>query len=430
MKLSLYRMATTLGGPLIRLYLNKRLKRGKEDPNRFQERLGHASVARPDGPLLWLHAASVGESLSVLPLIERLHQDHPAWTVLVTTGTVTSARLMEERLPDGAIHQYVPVDRVGYVRRFLDHWQPNLALWVESEFWPNLVIETRARAVPMAVLNGRMSDASLQSWRKSRAMIGRLLAAFQVVMAQSERDGERFAELGAKQVQSPGNLKFASPPLPVNDRALETVLNHVGERPRWLAASTHAGEEAIAGAVHKNLKVTHPDLLTIIVPRHPERGTAVAAELATQGLSVALRSAKQDISVNTDIYVADTMGELGLFYRLCDVVFIGKTLCGVGGQNPIEPAQLSCALLFGPEMSNFHDSSSKLVACEGARWVQDQETLQAAVKDLLDDDKTRIHAANAALNMAAEEADVLDRVMQHLALLIKDAENGKSHAGA
>ncbi|MBL4664614.1 MAG: 3-deoxy-D-manno-octulosonic acid transferase [Nitrospinaceae bacterium] len=428
MKLALYRMATTLGGSLIRLYLNRRLKRGKEDPARFNERLGQASLPRPDGKLVWMHAASVGESLSILPLIDRLRTDHGDWSVLVTTGTVTSARLMAERLPEGALHQYVPVDRVSYVRRFLEHWKPDLALWVESEFWPNLVIETRASAVPMVVLNGRVSAASYDGWLKNHAMIKRILSAFVLVLAQSERDGERFRTLGAKNITLPGNLKFAGGPLPVNALDLQTLQTQVGQRPRWLATSTHAGEEAICGRVHMHLKTKLPGLLSIIVPRHPERGEAVADELRQMGLNVARRSAAEAIAPDTDIYIADTLGELGLFYRLCQLVFIGKSMVGVGGQNPIEPAQLSCALIFGPDMSNFEDSSYKLAGSGGAFRVLNEQDLGETIKTLLNDDKARHNAAHAALNMAQSEAHVLDRVMDCLAPYLIDAESGDKNA--
>ena len=349
MKLSLYRMGTTLGGPLIRLYLNMRLKRGKEDPARFKERLGHASIPRPEGKVVWMHCASVGESLSVLALIDCILADHPGWSVLMTTGTVTSAKLMAERLPQGAMHQYVPVDRVSYVRRFLQHWRPDLALWVESEFWPNLVTETYAQDVPMIVLNGRMSEKSFKGWQKNSAMMGRILSAFTLVLAQSEKDGERFHTLGAKNVNTVGNLKFSAKPLPVMEAALAELKNVVGTRPVWLASSTHNGEEAICGRVHKMLKASNSSVLTIIAPRHPERGEAVSTELQAHGLNVARRAIGDAITDKTDIYVADTLGELGLFYRLSDIVFMGKTLAGGGGQNPIEPAALSCALIFGKD---------------------------------------------------------------------------------
>lgn len=428
MKLSLYRMATTLGGPLIRLYLGKRLKRGKEDPLRFDERLGKASLPRPDGKLVWMHGASVGESLSILPLIERILKDHAGWSVLVTTGTITSARLMEERLPDGAIHQYVPVDRVSYIRRFLEHWKPDLALWVESEFWPNMVIETRASAIPMVILNGRMSSASFSGWLKNHAMIKRILSSFQLVLAQSNLDADRFRTLGASNIATPGNLKFASGALPVNDTALQTLLDQVGARPCWLAASTHNGEETACGQVHQSLKGEIGGLLSIIVPRHPERGPSIVDELKRRGLNVVCRTSNDAITPETDIYVADTLGELGLFYRLCDVVFIGKTLTGGGGQNPIEPAQLSCALIFGPDMSNFEDSSQKLIDVGGARQIETVQSLTLAIQDLLNDEPMRIHAANAALNMAQSEADVLDRVAHHLAPYFQYAQSGEPHA--
>jgi len=433
MKLSLYRMGTTLGGPLIRLYLNMRLKRGKEDPARFEERLGHASIPRPQGKVLWMHCASVGESLSVLALIDRILADHPGWSVLMTTGTVTSAKLMTERLPQGAVHQYVPVDRVSYVRRFLQHWRPDLALWVESEFWPNLVIETQAQDVPMIVLNGRMSEKSFKGWQKNSAMIERLLSAFTLVLAQSKKDGERFHTLGAKNVDTVGNLKFAAKPLPVAEAALAELQNIVGTRPVWLAASTHNGEEAICGHVHTMLKTRHSRVLTIIAPRHPERGATVTAELQAQGLNVARRASGDTISDKTDIYVADTLGELGLFYRLSRIVFMGKTLAGGGGQNPIEPSALSCALIFGKDMSNFQDISSTLIEAGAARWAHDETELYSAVETLMSDEKACKNAATSAFTTARAEADVLERVGRALRPYFKNksadnADDGGRHA--
>lgn len=433
MKLSLYRMGTTLGGPLIRLYLNMRLKRGKEDPVRFEERLGHASIPRPEGKVVWLHCASVGESLSVLALTDRILADHPGWSVLMTTGTVTSAKLMTERLPQGAVHQYVPVDRVSYVRRFLQHWRPDLALWVESEFWPNLVIETQAQDVPMIVLNGRMSEKSFKGWQKNSAMIERLLSAFTLVLAQSKKDGERFHTLGAKNVDTVGNLKFAAKPLPVAEAALADLQNIIGARPVWLAASTHNGEEVICGHVHSMLKARHSRVLTIIAPRHPERGAAVTAELQAQGLNVARRAIGDAINDKTDIYVADTLGELGLFYRLSQIVFMGKTLAGGGGQNPIEPSALSCALIFGKDMSNFRDISSTLIEAGAARWAHDETELYNAVEMLMSDEKACKKAATSAFTTARAEADVLERVGRALRPYFKNksadnADDGGRHA--
>jgi len=422
MKLTLYRMATSLGGPFIRYYLNKRLQAGKEDAERFSERLGIASLPRPAGKLLWIHAASVGESLSVLPLIERLEKDQPDWQILITTGTVTSAKLMADRLPKNARHQYVPVDRVAYVRPFLEHWKPDLALWMESEFWPNLVIESRARAIPMVVLNGRMSNRSYEKWGKSRAMIGRLLSSFRLVLAQSETDGERFSDLGAKAVAVPGNLKFACDLLPADKDDLQTLHDQIGDRPVWLASSTHAGEEALCGWLQAKLKTDINGLLTIIVPRHPARGEEVSAQLREQGLNVSVRSQNQNITSDTDVYIADTMGELGLFYRLCSTVFIGKTLVKGGGQNPIEPAQLKCALIFGPDMTNFMDIADKLINADGAVTVQNEDELAATVLRLLTNKKAQIKMAKAAEKIATSEAHVLDRVLDELSPFLNFTE--------
>ncbi|MBF0249527.1 MAG: 3-deoxy-D-manno-octulosonic acid transferase [Alphaproteobacteria bacterium] len=433
MKLALYRVLTDLGGPLIRLYLERRLKRGKEDRARFRERLGFSAHPRPAAKrVAWVHAASVGESLSVLPVVDRVLTERPDWFVLVTTGTVTSARLMAERLPGQdtgrSAHQYVPVDRTVYVRRFLDHWRPDLALWVESEFWPNLVIETHARGVPMVVLNGRMSERSYRGWLKHRAVIARLLGAFQLVLARGDTDAARFCDLGAESVEVPGNLKFAQPPLPANEQALARLVASMGARPRWLAASTHAGEEEICARVHLSLRKDVPGLLTVIVPRHPERGPAIACALHDQGLNVALRSADAPLTPDTDIYVADTLGELGLFYRLCDIVFMGKTLAGGGGQNPIEAAILSSALLFGPDMSNFEDIADALSACGGALWVKDAESLAEAVAGLLADGEARERAVRAAHDLAKSETGVLNRMMGALGPYFEFTEAKNNHA--
>ena len=427
MKLTLYRMATTLGGPMIRYYLNRRLLAGKEDEDRFPERLGIASLPRPKGKLVWIHAASVGESLSVLPLIHRLGSDFPQPQVLVTTGTVTSARLMLERLPTHARHQFVPVDRVSYVRRFLEHWKPDLALWMESEFWPNLVIETRASAVPMVVLNGRMSERSFAGWRKSRAMIGRILSSFRLVLAQSETDGERFSALGAKDVRVPGNIKFSGAPLPVNDDDLKALTTQIGGRTVWLAASTHAGEEALCGRVHLEVRKKVPDLLTIIVPRHPDRGPAITDELQALNLNVARRSSNQTIQLGTDVYVADTLGELGLFYRLSPLVLIGKSVLGSGGQNPIEPALLDCALMFGPDMSNFADIAKKLLKAKAAFAIDGEDDLRDILSTLVNDATARNQATEAARAVAQSEAHVLDRVMDALAPYL-NIDTGTPHA--
>ncbi len=412
--LRLYRWGTTLGGPLIRLYLARRKARGKEDARRFEERLGIPRRARPEGQLVWIHGASVGEAISALPLVGAIRVAYPTLHVLLTTGTVTSAKLMAARLPEGAIHQYVPVDRIAYVRRFLDHWKPGVALWLESEFWPNMVLETSARGTPMLLINGRVSDRSLDAWRKRRRMIGRLLQTFDLCLGQTEEDARRLSELGAAMTACRGNLKFAAPPLPADEGAVTELAALIGNRPRWLAASTHAGEEEIVGRVHRSLAPRHPGLLSLIVPRHPERGPEIAELLRQSGMRVALRSAGEALLPETEIYVADTLGELGLFYRISGIAFVGRSLVPMGGQNPLEPARLDCAVAFGPHTFNFTDMARRMSAAGAATVVADEATLATTVARWLTSAEDRSRAAAAARRFAEAEAGVLDKVMDDL----------------
>jgi 3-deoxy-D-manno-octulosonic-acid transferase len=414
--LSVYRGLTTLLGPLVVLYLAGRRLRGKEDRARFGERLGRTGSARPPGPLVWLHAASVGEAASLLALIDRLNRDRPDINILVTTGTVTSARLLGSRLPQGrACHQYVPVDRPRYVKRFLDHWRPDLGIWAYSELWPNLVAATQARGIPTILLNGRMSQHSFEGWQRWRGVISPLLEGFALCLAQDPIQLERLKRLGARTADTVGDLRAAAPPLPVDADELARLSHIIGKRPFWLAASTHPGEEEAAAAAHIGLKPCHPGLLTIIVPRHPARADEIGALLERRGLAVARRSRSEAITAATDIYLGDTLGETGLFYRLAEIVFVGGSLTPRGGHNPLEPALLGCAILHGPDMSNCAAIAGDLDRSEGAIAVADADALTAAVGRLLDDPADRQRRAAAAAAVAQRESGVLDAVLDRLA---------------
>jgi len=418
---SLYRGLTQISGPLLRWYLNKRLKAGKEHKTRFGERMGQTSCPRPAGKLIWLHGASVGEAVSLLPVIEGLRENYADQTILMTTGTVTSAALMEKRLPAGVIHQFVPVDHPTYVRRFLDHWQPDLAIWAESELWPNLVCETAKRSIPMALINARMSDKSMGTWQKVRGFAGRLLGAFDVCLAQTETDAARFKQLGARQVSCPGNLKYAAGDLPVDEAELSDLSVQVSGRQLWMAASTHAGEEAAMGRVHQQLKKSHPNTLCLIAPRHPERGDAIALELREQGLVVAQRSRLDEVTRNCDVYLLDTLGELGLFYRLSPIVFMGKSLTPLGGQNPLEPARLNCALLCGPYMTNFAEIMQRLQAGDAVGIVHNEGDLSGALKTLFSHPDHCQRLAERAYQVARAEEAVLQRTLDALRPLLEKA---------
>lgn len=410
-----YRLVTRMAAPLVTWHLARRRRDGKEDADRMGERLGHAGRARPQGPLVWIHAASVGESVSILPLVEALcaHRSHPV--VLVTTGTVTSAQLMVERLPTGAIHQYAPVDLPQVVTAFLDHWQPDLALLVESELWPNLLTLIDERRIPRILINGRLSDRSYRSWSRWRQTARALIGGFALCLAQDEATVARLKSLGAATALTVGNLKFAAPPLPADGAAVERMAAAIGDRPCWLAASTHPGEEAQVIDAHKQLAQTHPRLVTILAPRHPERGKEIAMLAGKAGLSVARRSAGEPLTPATDLYLADTLGEMGLWFRLAEIVFMGGTLTAIGGHNLLEPARLDCALIAGPHLENFRDLERRLTDADALIRIRNAASLAAAVASLLDNGQERERLAAAAATVAAEQDDVLERVMDMLA---------------
>lgn len=406
----LYRITSHLLGPVLSVYLNRRMARGKEDPVRFSERMGVAGMARPPGRLVWLHAASVGESLSLLPLVDCLLARD--LRVLMTTGTVTSAKLMAERLPASAIHQFVPVDRPAWVRRFLDHWRPDLVLWSESDFWPNILAQVKTRGVPLILVQGRISAKSLAGWQKARGFIATILGHFDLCLGQTPDDAERLRQLGGRDCRCLGNLKQSVPPLPCETAELDSLRCVVGDRPLWLAASTHAGEERIVARVHAHLVQRFPALLTVMVPRHPHRGVEVQTELKAMGMTCHLRSAGETPA--DGIYVADTMGELGLFYRLAPIVFMGKSLSVEGGQNPFEPARLGAAVLFGPRMSNFPDMVPSMLESGAGEMVVDEGDLVRAVAALLADPALLARRRAAAQAWSEAEAGALDAVMQAL----------------
>jgi len=410
---ALYRGLTTAATPAILLALHLRRRRGKEDVARAAERRGVAGIARPSGPLVWIHAASVGEATSALALIERLRVERPHIGVLVTTGTTTSAELMARRLPAGAFHQYVPVDRVAWVERFLDHWRPDLAVWIESELWPNLIHATRARHVPMALVNARISERSLAGWRRFPDLIRPTLAAFDIRLAQSPADAARLGALGATDAGYVGNLKFAARPLPVDAAARRTLDEAFGDRPRWLAANTHDGEEAIVLDAHRAQTV--PGLLTMIAPRHPNRGDAIEALIRSAGLTLARRSRAELPTGSTQVYLADTLGEMGLFYSLAQQSFIGGSFVAVGGHNPLEAAHFDTAILLGPDRRNNAAAAAALIDAEAAVELADPEALSRALADLLADPSRRNTLVRHARAVVAQHEGVLDAILARLA---------------
>jgi 3-deoxy-D-manno-octulosonic-acid transferase len=412
LSLRLYRFLWGIAAPLTPLLFRRRLRRGKEIRERLPERRGLPGFERPPGPLIWIHTASVGEITSVFGLIERVHAENI--NLLVTSGTVTSAALAAQRLPRRVIHQFVPLDAPRYVRRFLNHWQPDLALLVESELWPNLIVEGAARAMPLILVNGRLSESSFRRWRRFPRTAGAVLDRLDLCLARTPADAERFAALNAPRVITTGNLKFDVPPPPVATDKLNALRAAAATRPVIGAASTHPGEETIVLDAHRLLRARAPNLLTVIAPRHPDRGPDIAAMAAAAGLKPALRSRGQLPGPGVDIYIADTIGELGLLYAFVPIVFIGGSLVRHGGQNPIEAAKLGSAIMHGPHVGNFSEIYGALDTINGAGLVADAETLADLAYAWLRDPAGRKAAAEAAHNTVMALGGALNRTLQTL----------------
>jgi 3-deoxy-D-manno-octulosonic-acid transferase len=412
MTLRVYRKLSFAMVPLAPALIKRRLKLGKEDPARVGERRGMSDDVRPHGPLVWIHGASVGEVLAAAALIEKLRALN--LRILLTSGTVTSAAIVAKRFPPDVIHQYVPYDAPRYVARFLDHWRPSLALFIESDLWPNLILASAARRLPMVLINGRMSQRSFPRWRRVSHTISALLGRFDVCLAQSQLDADRFSALGSRNVVTTGNLKLDVPAPPADPAKLERLMAMTRGRPIVVAASTHPGEEEILAETHKTLAGFFPGLLTVIVPRHADRGEAVARTVEALGLHASLRSREQLPTAATDIYVADTMGELGLFYRLAPIVFMGGSLIEHGGQNPIEAVKLGAAIVHGPHVFNFTDVYEALDAAGGARRADSQEALVKQLGQLLADPKARDASLAASERVVEQLGGALERTLAAL----------------
>lgn len=397
---------------VIKRYINKRKENGKEDIKRFNERIGRPAMERPEGKLIWMHGASVGESLSMLPLINKLLEAYPELNIMVTTGTVTSAELMNKRLPERAFHQYIPIDNPAFVNRFIKHWHPDLALWFESDFWPALLSGIKRKNIPLVLVNGRISNKSFKRWQQFDYISKELLSCFTFCLGQSEEDAYRLRVLGAKDSMCLGNIKYAGINPPVDEQKLADIRQQIGNRPLWVASSTHNDEEVNIAKVHQKLKQTFPDLLTLIAPRHPQRGEEIQNSVNTLGLKTALRSKAEKITPQTDVYIADTMGEVGIWYTLSQLVFIGGSLIPHGGQNFIEPSRFRDAVMVGPYMHNFTDAMNRAKKADAIIQVNNCDELYETALQLLSNKELLEAKRSLAYNWATGEAKVLDGILE------------------
>jgi 3-deoxy-D-manno-octulosonic-acid transferase len=416
----LYRAATSLAAPFLHAFLFYRAWRGKEDKTRLIERRGIGLAPRQPGPLIWVHAASVGETLAVLPLISKLTER--GFEILLTTVTRTSAALAGQRKGEHVTHQYAPVDVPGWLQRFLDHWRPQLALFVEQELWPNTLAELQLRQIPKILVNARLSENSYRRWKHFSPLISWLLKHFDLILAQSEIDAGRFTRLGVSHVQLCGNLKFDTKAPPARAIDVTTLSALLKGRAVWAAASTHDGEEEQILAQASQIKLLYPNLITLLAPRHPDRAAKIMQVASLYGLKTAQRSLSQWPQSSTDVFILDTIGELGLIYRVAGIVFMGGSLIPHGGQNPIEPAQLDCALLYGPYVDNFLEIYNNLSALGAAQCVRNGNDLRSSLRSLFDHpDEVKIMAARAR-DAVARLSGALEKTLNHLQSFLETAK--------
>ncbi len=410
----LYAVAANLIAPLAYRRVAAKLSAHGTDPARFSERMGHASVARPDGPLIWFHAASVGESLSVLRLIEHMGETHANWHFLLTSGTATSAEIVGKRLPPRCTHQFAPLDARRAMRRFLDHWRPTAAIFVESELWPQMLQMTRAAGIPLALLNARISDRSARNWKRFPQTSRYLMGQFNIIHTQDARTTDHLHDLGQSHAFTGQNLKSVSGPLPFDAAEFERLKTRIGDRPIWVASSTHGGEDEVMLEAQKILLRTHPGLLLILVPRHPERATAIAGLIKNAKLITSQRSKGEEIDKNTQVYQADTLGETGLWYALSPITCLCGSFVPVGGHNPYEPAYAGSVVLHGALYANFAKTYADFDAAGGAQQVADAAELAKVVDQLLTD-PAELEAMQAKSRaFAAAQEDMLEAIATRL----------------
>jgi 3-deoxy-D-manno-octulosonic-acid transferase len=414
--LTIYKTILRAGTPFIKRTLSERLDRGKEDPLRISERYGIASLPRPSGTLIWFHVASVGEAQSIRVIIDELLNANSDLHILVTSVTRTSADLLNQQLPPRAFHQYAPFDHPNWVKAFLNHWQPSMAIWVESELWPSMLAQIRKRYIHAALLNARLSPTSLKRWKFSGSFIREILSTFNVILCQTSHDETSFETLGATRVVTTGNIKYCAEALSYDAHEYEILKTQINTRPCWIYASTHDDEESIAATIHKDLKTKIPNLLTLIAPRHPERTAKIYETLKTQDLNIIKRSSAEPITDQTDILLIDTMGELGLFYRLSKIAMIGRSLSldGGGGHNPLEAMRLGSVIIHGKAVQNLQDIYDDIHKAEAGITVHDRYELAQALQKLFNHPQSYKVLLDATNEFILSQKSILEKTLDEL----------------
>ena len=407
----IYGACVSLCKPIIKWHLKKRVIKGKEHPERYIEKMGLPTVIRPKREVIWIHAVSVGESISALPLVEKYIQKGKI--VLITTTTTTSAQIMAERLPDGAIHQFFPLDVEHWIFRFLEYWKPSKILWLESELWPTMLYSIKKKNIPLYLVNARFSEKTQKRLKYWGFIAKEFLSNFTKIFVQNEIYISIIEKLTGNKPLYLGNLKYSSTIAIPEQISIDNFKNTFKNRPVWACISTHAEDEKFIQPAVKELHKNIPDLLTIIVPRHPERMPNIYGFV--KKLNYKVRSRREDITEKTNVYIADTIGEMALFLKCVNVCFIGgSTGGGYGGHNPLEPASLDCAIIQGMDTNHFTGICQSLNQKKAQVQVNNPDELYNTVTELLKNNCKRNLLIKGSKSVAKENKDIADKIINNI----------------
>jgi 3-deoxy-D-manno-octulosonic-acid transferase len=350
--LFVYRVLINLVIIISPLIILIRIIKNKEDKKRFKEKFCVFSLKRKKGKLIWFHGSSVGEIVSVIPLVEKLENDPTIETILITSSTLSSSKILDRFNFKKIVHQFFPVDTSFLTKRFLNYWKPSLAIFIESEIWPNMMINIKKKSIPLILLNARITKKSFKRWKKISFSF-ELFKIFSVCLPQNFETQKYLYSLGVKKIKMLGNLKFSEPELNNKNEFKKNLKKYFNKKKIWCASSTHNTEEAICALTHQKLKLKYKNLLTIIIPRHIQRIHEIKKQFKNMDINFHVHSSKKKIGDNTEIYLVDTYGETKNFFKVCKTVFLGGSIIKHGGQNPLEAARYGCEVIHGPNVSNF-----------------------------------------------------------------------------
>ena len=413
-----YKLFTYLLYPFAPVYLYFRKIRKKEDSIRFKEKLSKINILREEGFLIWFHVASVGEAMSILPLVNSFIKDQKINKILITSITLSSGKILEKKFDQNpkVIHQFLPLDVAVLTNKFLEHWKPNLCIFIDSEIWPNLILNISKKKIPLLLVNARITKKSFLRWKFLINFAKKIFEKFDVCIA-SNKESENFLKiLGAKNIKNYGNLKFSNIKTDLNKKLDSTFLNKIKNKKIWCAASTHATEEMLCAVSHLKIKENYNDILTIIIPRHIDRVKKIIEELLKFNLSIVLYSKLSQIDTKTDILLVDSYGEALKFYNISKCVFLGKSLVKSlikdGGQNPIEPARLGCKILHGPYVSNFAETYEYLRKLGITKKINNSNELSLSLVEEFKEDKAKNQEIAAKIENYGQ--NILNNVIMEL----------------